>query len=232
MQVKNKSVIGESHHALSEYRSKKLLAEYGIPVTEELLVRHPADAVSAAEKIGYPVAMKACSPELMHKTEAGCIELGITSDDGLLSAYKRIKSSVTVELEGILVQEMVPGIRELILGLNREPQFGPCVMLGIGGVMTEIINDTVFRVAPFDLIEARDMVRELRSQAILNGFRGQLPVDLEIVCRCLVALGDIGLEHPQISEIDINPLKVNPDGRVMAVDALVVFEEGYHAETH
>jgi succinyl-CoA synthetase beta subunit len=223
MQVKNKSVNGNSHRALSEYKSKKLLAEYGIPVTEELLVHRPSDAVSAAEKIGYPVAMKACSPALMHKTEAGCIALGITSDAGVLSAYKRLKSSVTVELEGILVQEMVPGIRELILGLNREPQFGPCVMLGIGGVMTEIINDTVFRVAPFDLTEARDMTRELRSKAILNGFRGELTVDLETVCRCLVTLGDIGLSHPQISEIDINPLKVDPSGRVKVVDALVVF---------
>lgn len=230
MKAKNISVIGESPHALSEYQSKKLLAEYGIPVTDELLVQHPADAVSAAEKIGYPVAMKACSPELMHKTEAGCIELGITSDDEVLSAYNRIRSSVTVVLEGILVQEMVPGIRELILGLNREPQFGPCVMLGIGGVMTEIINDTVFRVAPFDLIEARDMMRELRSQAMLNGFRGQLPVDRETICRCLVALGEIGLAHPEISEIDINPLKVNPDGRVKAVDALVVFSEDHHAD--
>lgn len=223
MQVKNTSVSGEGHRALSEYKSKRLLFEYGIPVTREVLVRHPADAVSAAEKIGYPVAIKACSPELMHKTESGCIELGITSDDGVLSAYKRIKSSVTVELEGVLVQEMVPGIRELILGLNQEPQFGPCVMLGIGGIMTEIINDTAFRVAPFDLMEARDMTRELRSQVILNGFRGELPADLETVCRCLVALGNIGLEHPQISEIDINPLKVDPDGRVKAADGLVVF---------
>jgi len=223
MQISKQSETNNSHRALSEYQSKKLLAKYGIPVTNEILAQDRDQAVAAAKEIGFPVALKACSPELMHKSEAGCIELSLTSDDDVIQAYDRIFGSISIELEGILVQEMISGARELVLGLTREPQFGPCVMLGLGGVMTEIFKDTVFRVAPFDRVEAEDMVSELKSKAMLNEFRGELPVDINTICRCLMALGKIGLDHPDISEIDINPLKIDPEGRVKAVDALVVF---------
>jgi succinyl-CoA synthetase beta subunit len=218
---KNQEAQEQKFKALSEYRSKKLLADYGIPVTRELLVKSKKEAVSAAEKIGFPVAMKACSPELMHKSESGCIALGIGSENDVNQAYDRIISSVSVELEGVLVAEMIPGSREIVLGLTREPQFGPCVMLGLGGVMTEILNDTVFRVAPFDQAEAIDMISELKSRAMFEEFRGEKPADVDTICKCLMALGKIGLDNPDISEIDINPLKIDPAGRVIAVDALI-----------
>ncbi|MBC2717273.1 MAG: carboxylate--amine ligase [Desulfobacteraceae bacterium] len=223
MQILKPFEIESSHRALSEYESKKLLVEYGIPTADEILVQSRDQAVAAAKKIGFPVVLKACSPELMHKSEAGCVELSLTSDDDVAQAYDRILSSISVRLEGVLVSEMISGVRELVLGLTREPQFGPCVMLGLGGVMTEIFKDTVFRVAPFDRVEAEDMVSELKSKAMLNEFRGESPADINTICRCLISLGKIGLENPDISEIDINPLKIDPDGRVKAVDALVVF---------
>ncbi len=227
MQLSKQSEIESSPRALSEYESKKLLADYGIPVTDEVLVHSPDQAVAASNKIGFPVVLKACSPELMHKSEAGCIELSLPSDDDVIKAYDRILSSVSGsifgELEGILVQEMISGARELVLGLTREPQFGPCVMLGLGGVMTEIFNDTVFRVAPFDQVEAEDMVSELKCRAMLDEFRGERPADVNTICQCLISLGRIGQDHPDISEIDINPLKIDKDGRVTAVDSLVVF---------
>jgi succinyl-CoA synthetase beta subunit len=144
-------------------------------------------------------------------------------------AYDRIVSAVAgaipTELEGVLVAEMVAGARELVLGLTREPQFGPCVMLGLGGVMTEIFKDTVFRVAPFDRVEAEDMINELKSRAMLNEFRGERPADIKTICQCLLSLGKIGQDYPDISEIDINPLKIDKDGQVKAVDALVVFNK-------
>jgi hypothetical protein len=117
---------------------------------------------------------------------------------------------------------MVPGQRELVIGLNRDPQFGPCVMLGIGGIMTEVFQDTVFRMAPLDMIEAKDMAEELRFKAILGAFRGQKPVDMEMLCRTLIAVGQIGLELEAVSELDVNPMIVTPQGRVVAADALVV----------
>ena len=208
--------------ALSEYESKKLLSLYGIPVAREKLSRSADEAVSAAADLGFPVVLKGCSPELMHKSERGCIELNLRSEGDVRKAYGRIISSVDLELEGVLVQEMVSGQRELVVGLTRDPQFGPCVMLGIGGMMTEVFEDIAFRMAPFGKIEAKDMSEELRFKAILGAFRGQKPVDMDMLCRILIAVGQIGLELDAVSELDINPMIITPEGRVVAADALVV----------
>ena len=208
--------------ALSEYESKKLLSLYGIPVAREKLSRSADEAVSAAADLGFPVVLKACSPELMHKSERGCIELNLRSEGDVRKAYGRIISSVDLELEGVLVQEMVSGQRELVVGLTRDPQFGPCVMLGIGGMMTEVFEDIAFRMAPFGKIEAKDMSEELRFKAIFGAFRRQKPVDMDMLCRILIAVGQIGLELDAVSELDINPMIITPEGRVVAADALVV----------
>jgi acetate---CoA ligase (ADP-forming) subunit beta len=225
------SALDKAQHALSEHQSKLFLAEYGIPVTNEILVQSSDEAKIAGDKIGYPVALKACSQELMHKTEAGVIELNLKSTDDIAAAYDRIMSSISIELEGLLVQEMVPGMRELVLGMSREPQFGPCVMLGLGGVMTEILNDAVIRVAPFDMAEAREMAEELRCRKLLDDFRGEKAADMNAVCKTIMALGAISIDHPEIAEIDINPMKIDPSGRIKAVDALVALKGGDHA-TH
>ncbi len=217
-----RSALDRGQPALSEYESKKLLSLYDIPVTRETLSRSADEAVSAAADLGFPVVLKACSPELMHKSERGCIELNLRSERDVREAYGRIIRSVDLELEGVLVQEMVPGQRELVVGLNRNPQFGPCVMLGTGGMMTEVFKDTAFRMAPFGMIEAKDMAEELRFKAILGAFRGQKPADMDILCRTLIAVGKIGLELETVSELDINPMIITPEGHVVAVDALVV----------
>jgi succinyl-CoA synthetase beta subunit len=216
------SGLNRGQKALSEYESKKLLGLYGIPVTREKLSHSVDEAVSAAADLGFPAVLKACSPELMHKSERGCIELNLRSERDVREAYERIIRSVDLEPEGVLVQEMVLGQRELVIGLTRDPQFGPCVMLGMGGTMTEVFQDTVFRMAPFDTTEAKDMTEELRFKTILGAFRGQKPVDMEILCRTLTAVGQIGIELETVSELDINPMIITPEGRLVAVDALVV----------
>ena len=219
-----RSGLNRGQRALSEYESKKLLGLYDIPVTREKLSHSADEAVSVAEGLGFPVALKACSAELMHKSERGGIELNLRSEGDVREAYGRVLRSVDLELEGVLVQEMVLGQRELVVGLNRDSQFGPCVMLGIGGIMTEVFQDTVFRMAPFDMIEAKDMAEELRFKAILGAFRGQKPVDMDVLCRTLIAVGQIGLELEAVSELDINPMIMTPEGRVVAADALVVLK--------
>jgi succinyl-CoA synthetase beta subunit len=211
--------------ALSEHESKQLLAAYGIPVTREVLARDGAEAASVAETVGYPVALKACSAELLHKSEQDAVLLHLGDSEAVRRGAARILASSPVALDGVLVQEMVPGNRELVLGLSRDPQFGPCVMLGLGGVLTEILEDTAFRVAPFDETEAEDMTRELRSSALLGPFRGQEPVDREALCRALVAMGRIGLELEPVAEVDVNPIIVTPRGRIVAADALVVLKK-------
>jgi len=219
-----RSALHGGQRALSEYVSKKLLELYGIPVAREELSHSVDEAVSATDGLGFPVVLKACSAELMHKSERGCIELNLRSKRDVHEAYERIIRSVDLELEGVLVQEMVPGQRELVVGLNRNPQFGPCVMLGIGGILTEVFQDTVFRIAPFDMVEAKDMTEQLRFKEILGSFRGQKPADMDILCRTLIAVGRIGLELETVSELDINPMIITPEGRLVAVDALVVLK--------
>lgn len=208
--------------ALSEHQSKAVLGAFGIPTTREELVHGAKEAVAAAQSLGYPVVLKACSPYLMHKSEKGCIRFNLNSPREVQQAFHEITNAVDVEIDGILVQETIQGQRELVMGLTRDPQFGPCVMLGLGGIATEIFNDAVFRVAPFDRIEAMDMIEELRSKAMLGPFRGQARADQETICDALLAVCTLALNHPEISEIDINPLIIDPHGRVTAVDALVV----------
>jgi succinyl-CoA synthetase beta subunit len=219
-----KTAVDNGWTSLSEYSSKQVLAARGIPVTREVLVQNAEAAVAAAGEIGYPVVLKPCSRDLMHKSELNCIELGLAGPEAVVQAFGRIRETIDAPLEGILVQEMVAGDRELVAGLSRDPQFGACVMLGLGGVMAEVIAEPVFRVAPFDGTEAMDMIRDLKYRAMLDAFRGQAPADVENLCRILTALGRIGLEQPEILEIDMNPLIISPDGTVRAVDALIILE--------
>jgi succinyl-CoA synthetase beta subunit len=218
------AALSSGRKTLSEHDSKLFLQKFGIPVTREKLTHSDQEAADAADALGGPVALKACSPELLHKTESGCVELALRSSSEVRAAYRRIMASATVSLDGVLVQEMIAGVRELGLGLMRDAQFGPCVMFGLGGVMAEVFRDTVFRVAPFDRMEAVDMLEEFGAKTLLEAFRGQAPADREVLCNCLQALGRIGLEVPQVLEIDVNPVIIDPRGRVVAVDALVILE--------
>jgi acetate---CoA ligase (ADP-forming) subunit beta len=219
-----KTAVDHGWTSLSEYTSKQVLGARDIPVTREVLVQNAEAAAAAAEDIGYPVALKACSRDLMHKSELDCIELNLSGPEAVGQAFGRIREKIQTPLEGILVQEMIAGGRELVAGLSRDPQFGVCVMLGVGGVMAEVIADTVFRVAPFDAVEAMDMIRDLKYRAMLDAFRGQAPADLDTLCGVLTSLGRLGLDRPEIREIDINPLIISPDGALKAVDALIILE--------
>ncbi|MFO7840407.1 MAG: acetate--CoA ligase family protein [Desulfosalsimonadaceae bacterium] len=217
--------LAANQHALGEHEAKKLLADYGIPITREALARDKTEALAAAAEIGYPVVIKGSGAELLHKSESGVVFVNLDSEAAVKDACDRIAQLLGDRFAGVLVQEMVSGKRELVLGLHREPQFGPCVMLGIGGVLTELINDTAFRIAPFDETEARDMTEELRAYKIFQPFRGEAAAEMDTLCRSLTAVGRLGAEQPAISEIDINPLIITPEGGVKAVDALIVLKE-------
>jgi len=216
--------LAAGENSLSEYDSKRILAEYGIPTAQEFLAQDWADVEQAAATIGYPVVLKACAAAARHKTEMGLIELDIKDAVQLKKAYDRL-APIARDLGGaILVQEMVAGSRELVMGLIRDPQFGPCVMFGLGGIFTEALGDVSFRVAPLSEQDAQSMPAELRGSKILDDIRGLGPVQSKELGRCLQQLGQIGLEHPAVREVDINPLVVR-DGQPVAVDALVVLEK-------
>ncbi|MBL7177335.1 MAG: acetate--CoA ligase family protein [Desulfobacteraceae bacterium] len=208
---------------LSEHESKLLLAEYGVNVTQEKVVSTEDDAIAAASEIGYPVVLKGSGEELSHKTEMDLIALNMRDENDVREAFKRLTSSSKASVKEVLVQQMVKGERELVVGLTRDAQFGPCVMFGLGGIFTEILEDVAFRVAPLTRWDAMDMMKDFRAHKILDAFRGQPPVDREILADILIAIGTIGMEQDKVREIDINPLKIL-DGKPIAVDALVVLD--------
>ncbi len=205
--------------ALDEYEAKRFLAGFGIPVSREIFVAEEAAAVEAAGEIGLPVVLKAAGEKIQHKTELGAVALNLKSEGEIREEARRLLA--IAGCEGLLVQEMVRGDRELVCGLTRDARFGPCVMFGLGGIFTELIDDAVFRVAPLTMDDAREMMGTIRTAKILQPFRGQPPADREALARILVALGEIGVRNESVREIDINPIKIRPDGTPVAVDALV-----------
>ena len=215
--------LNEGRFQLSEFESKQVLASYGLPVTAEILVKTPEELIKAAAKIGYPLVIKACSADIAHKTEKGLIRLDVRNDAEALTAFDEIVDSMNGAEKTVLVQQLIRGQRELVVGLTRDPQFGPCVMFGLGGIFTEILKDSAFRVAPLEKRDALDMMQEIKSHKILDAVRGLEAVDRELLADVLITVGQIGIENENIKEIDINPVIISR-GKPVAVDALVVLE--------
>ncbi len=208
---------------LSERDSKHLLASYGIPVAEERLVASADEAVRAADAVGYPVVAKLNGEGIAHKTERGLVRLRLADGDAVHRSATELLAAATPD-DGevaVLVAPMVQGNRELIGGMLRDQQFGPTVMLGVGGILAEAVADVVFRPAPLDEITAHEMIDQLATQRLLEPFRGEAAVDRDLLAGILVALGRIAEGRPEVASIDVNPLIVDPAGHPIAVDALV-----------
>ena len=214
--------IKELQGAMSEYESKRVLASYHVPVTEEKLVNNVEELLKAAEEIGFPVVLKGCSSKVVHKTEKGLVKLDIRNAEEAEAAFEEIMSNMEDSEGAILVQEMVKG-RELVVGLTRDPQFGPCVMFGLGGIFTEILRDVSFRVAPITRNDALEMMQEIKAHRILDAVRGMAAADRDGLADMLINVGRIGLENENVKEIDINPVVISGK-KPIAVDALVVLE--------
>lgn len=219
-----KQALQGGQTTLSEFDSKKVLTDYKIPVTQEIVVKDTNELQQALDKIGFPLVMKGSSADIAHKTEAGLIKLDIRTADEAVAAFEEITVKMGADKGGVLVQEMIKGQRELVVGLTRDPQFGPCVMFGLGGIFTEILKDVAFRVAPLTRKDAMDIMDDIKSKKILDAVRGMEAVDKEMLADILIAVGQIGLDYDEVQEIDINPLKIR-NGKPVAVDALVVLKQ-------
>jgi acetate---CoA ligase (ADP-forming) subunit beta len=211
--------LAKGQPTLNEYDAKRFLAGFGVPICRETLASDPKGAAAEAARIGFPVVLKASGATLLHKTEVGGIALNLKSQAEVTEEAHRLLR--IPGCQALLVQEMVKGDRELVCGLTRDAQLGPCVMFGLGGILTEILDDAVFRLAPLTNTDALEMMQEIRSAKILGPFRGQPPADRAALSRILVALGTISLQHEAVREIDLNPIKIRPDGSPVAVDALI-----------
>ncbi len=211
---------------LSEYESKRLLAEAGIPVPDERLVDDAAGAVAAARELGADVALKLCGRGIAHKTERGLVRLGLRGDDAVARAARELlEARRPAESDArLLVAPMCGGRREIIAGLLRDPQFGPCVMLGLGGVFAEALRDVAFAVAPLGPADADELIDALVHAEVLGPFRGEPAVDRSRLVAVLEGLGQIGATRPDVRSIDVNPLIVD-GGTPVVVDALVELED-------
>jgi len=213
-------------HTLTEHEAKRVLEAYGIAVTRERVARDRREAVGAAEELGYPVVMKILSTDVMHKTDAGCVNLGVDSPERVEEAYDEImrnarKFKPDANVQGVLVQEMAPEGREVILGGIKDPQFGPTVMFGMGGVLTEVLKDVAFRVAPISVKEAKDMMSEITGYPILTGVRGVPPADLDGLAEALSRVSQLISDYPDLGVVDVNPVIVYEHG-LCAVDGLAI----------
>jgi len=229
---KAKKILNAGNTSLSEHQSKSLLALYGIPVTKEKVVNRSRDAVEFAETIGFPVVLKIDSPDITHKSEAGAVRLGVNSKEEILQVYQDIvenakKYDPEARINGVIVQEMIQGGTEVIVGMSEDPQFGPTVAFGLGGIFVEILQDISLRVVPLLKSDAEFMVREIKGYKILQGVRGKKSSDIKAVIDVLMKISKLAEDwKDQISEIDINPLVVFDRGRgVKALDGLVVLKK-------
>ena len=214
--------IARGQKTLSEYESRLVIESAGVPVAAAALARSRKEAEQMAERIGYPVVMKGCSAELAHKTESGMVKLNVGNSEEAARVFDELTAKMK-NLDGVLIEKMVKGSREFVIGLSRDPQFGPCVMFGLGGIFTEALKDVTFRVAPLSKEDALEMIDEIKTKKILGEFRGSPAVDREALAEALVGIGELGMSCDSIAEIDINPLIICGD-KPVAVDALVVLK--------
>lgn len=212
---------GQGRSSLTEADAKRVLRAYDVPVIDEAVALTHLDAVTHAKRFGFPVVVKGHGFRLTHKTERGLVRTGICSETELLNALEAIEAAAGDDLEGYLVQPQIEGNREFVAGLFRDRQFGPVVMFGFGGVLTEALQDVVFQIAPITRSEALHAIDEIHAQPMLGAFRSQKAVDRETIAGVLEGLSRLAADFPEIREVDINPLIAGADGRLTAVDALI-----------
>ncbi len=215
------NALRENRRSLSEYEAKLVLSFYNFPVVREILVEHREEMQKSARQIGYPLVVKGCSHEVAHKTEKGLIRTDIRNDIEALEAFDEISKKLKGYQGAVLLQEMVQGRRELVMGLTRDYQFGPCVMFGLGGIFTEVLKDVSFRRAPLKESDAMEMMREIKGNKIIDALRGMEAADMKTLAGMLIEIGRIGLEYDRVREIDINPVIIH-QSKPVVVDALII----------
>ena len=231
--IKDSLGAGKTH--IGELVGNRLLECYGFRVLPTQLAKSADEAVAVAEELGYPVVLKIVSEQILHKTDAGGVILGLNDPQKVSAGFETIiqraqRYNSEATIDGVLVQKMAPQGEEVILGANRYPVFGPLLMFGIGGIFVEVFQDVEFRLAPIGRNEARRMIRNIKGYKLLKGFRGRPKTDIETLERSIVDLSGMVINHPEIMELDINPLLVHPQGKgVTVADCRMILAETENA---
>ncbi len=227
------SVLGEARAEgrtlLNEVESKAILRDAGIPATAATLATTRAEAQDQAEAMGYPVVLKVVSPDIAHKSDVGGVQLNLKDRETVGAAFDAILANATkaepgARIKGVSVQQMAPQGTEVIVGMTTDPQFGPVMMFGLGGIMVEVLKDVSFRLVPLSEKDAGQMIAEIKGKPVLDGVRGQPPADLAALRSTILKVSELVERHPEIRELDLNPVVAYPDG-ALAVDARIVVSE-------
>lgn len=211
---------------LLETEAKELLKEYGIPVPDFKLIKSKDEIIGLAKEINFPIVMKIVSPDIIHKTDAGGVKIGIKDEKEAKSAFQEIifkakKYNKETKISGAIVYTMVPQGTEIIIGMMKDPHFGPVIMFGLGGIFVEILKDISFRILPLEEKDAREMITEIKGYEILKGVRGEGPKDIKAIKTLLMKISQLSIENPEINEIDLNPIFVFEKG-LQVVDARMI----------
>jgi len=218
----------EGRIQLTEVEAKNILCQAGIPIVEARLACSKKEAISVSKEIGFPVAMKIVSPDISHKSDAGGVKLGMENLTRVGHVYTEMMASVKktypqARIDGVSVQEMAPPGVEVIIGLTKDPQFGPLLMFGLGGILVEVLKDVAFRIVPVSRKDARDMIAEIKGYPMLKGYRGQEPVDIPFLEELIVKVSEFVEMNPEVKELDLNPIFAYKSG-ALAVDARIILE--------
>jgi len=222
------SVVKEGRKHLLETEAKTVCMEYSIPVTKFKLAKNEAEAVKFADEIGYPVVLKIVSPDIIHKSDVGGVIINLKNAEEVRNSYKQIQKNVRkhkakAKIVGMLVQEMAPSSTEVIVGAIKDPQFGPALMFGLGGIFVEVLKDVTFRIAPITEDEAREMITEVKAYPLLKGYRNMPPADIDAIVQILLNTSRLIMDHQEIKELDLNPIMVYEKG-AKTVDARIILE--------
>lgn len=210
---------------LGEDEAKEIFSAYGIPVVEEIRIVEDDHVEEACQKTGFPIVLKGISRDVAHKSDAGFVHVGLSTGEQVKRAIHHMRDSYNGTMDGFLIQPMIQGKREFVAGMVRDPQFGPVIVFGLGGILTEALNDVAFKIAPITDSDIDDMFEQVSSRALLGDFRGEKAVDREKMKKILSGLSELACDYPDIREIDINPVIIQPDGSPIAVDGLIVLEK-------
>jgi acyl-CoA synthetase (NDP forming) len=218
----------EKRTVLTEFESKKLLGQTGIPVVETRLVRTKRETISVSKEMGFPVVLKITSPDIVHKSDSGGVKLGIANATQAGKAYSEIMLSIKQRypiaiIHGLTVQKMAPPGIQVIVGMSKDPQFGPVLMFGLGGILVELLKDVSFRIVPVTKRDAAEMIREIKGYPLLEGYRGQEPANIDALQDIIVRVSQFVERTPEIKELDLNPIFAYRD-KAVSVDARIVLE--------
>ena len=217
--------LNSNQTVLTEFESKELLQEIGIPIPGQKLTTSKDETISASETIGFPVALKLMAEDIIHKSDTGAVKLNLKSKEEVGKAYEELMKIPSEKEKKVSVQKMAPEpITELIIGMTTDAQFGPALMFGIGGILVELLEDVSFRIAPIEEYDAKEMIHDIKGFPILDGYRGKPKADLNAIVDTLMKISDLVTKHEEIFEMDLNPVFIYDKG-LICVDARIILKK-------